>query len=224
MMTDLISKYLLTYSAVKIPGFGTFLQKNSQAFYDEKSAALLPPAKELFFEVYFDLRDEDFAQFFATQKNLSLSESHAKIKEFTDYWKSTLEDKNELEIPELGNFFVNDTHLVFKGKRFSTANPDNFGLEEVNLAQLKKKLSVTKKPSTNDYKTSSNKFWWLLLIIPTAAIVYFATQNPELIFGKKSFKSLNKIQKTSVGKKDNLKQEKIKTDSISIKNNANAKK
>lgn len=224
MMTDLILKYLLINGEVKVPGFGIFQQRDSPAFYDEKLVALLPPGKELFFEVNFDLKDQSFVQFLATQKGLSISESTNKLSELTNYWKSTLENKKEFTLPEFGDFFVNDEGVVFKGKRFTTENPDNFGLEEVNLEQLKNKATNSTANSDTDYKTTSNKLWWLLLIIPAAVIVYFASQNPELIFGKKSFQNLNKVKTNPVLKNDSLKNKTLKTDSISLKNTRNAQK
>ena len=224
MMTDLILKYLSAKKEIKIPGFGFFYQKDSPAYYDEKSTALLPPGKELFFEVDFNLKDENFIQFVSQQKSLSLAESQSKIVELTNYWKSTLENKKELEIPELGTFYVNDTNLVFKGKRFNTENPDNFGLEEVNLTELKNNPKDFNSLKTSDYKKSNNKLWWLFFIIPTAIIVYYATQSPELIFGKKSFQSLNKIKMNKIVKKDSLKKIPFKIDSISPKNTTNAQK
>ena len=224
MMIDLILKYLSSKQEIKIPGFGIFHKKDSPAFYDEKSAALLPPGKELFFEVDFNLKDENFTQFLSQQKSLSLPESQSKIVELTNYWKSTLENKKELEIPELGIFYVNDTNLVFKGNRFNTENPDNFGLEEVNLTELKNNPKDFNSPKTSDYKKSKNKLWWLFFIIPTAVIVYYATQSPELIFGKKSFHDLNKVKTNKTVKKDSLKKATLKTDSISLKNKTNAQK
>ena len=223
-MTDLILKYLSREKEAKISGFGIFYLKDSPAFYDEKSASLLPPGKEFFFDVEFDLKDENFTHFYADQKNLSFSESFTKIEETTNYWKSTLENKKELEIPELGNFYVNDDSLVFKGKRFPNQNPDNFGLEEVNLAKLKNNFTNNIQPSSENYKKSNNKLWWLFLIIPTAVVIYYATQNPELIFGKKSFQNLNKTKTNSIIKKDSLKNKTVKMDSLSPKNTANAQK
>lgn len=224
MMTDLILKYLSLNNQVKISGFGIFYQKDSPAFYDETTAALLPPGKELFFTVDFDLKDNEFARFFAGQKNMTIGESEAKILETANYWKSTLENNKELEIPELGNFYVNDTELVFKGKRLITHNPDNFGLEEVNLSQLKKSTFTEISSEPNDYKKSTNKVWWLLFILPAAVIIYYATQNPELIFGKKSFPQPNKIKSNPVSKKDSLKNKTVKMDSVSLKNTQNAQK
>ncbi|MGS0748394.1 hypothetical protein [Halpernia sp. GG3] len=218
-MTDLILKYLVTRGEVKIPGFGIFQHRDSPAFYDEKSAAFLPPGKEFFFDVDFDLKDESIVHYLSVQKNISVSESNSKIKELTSYWKSSLENKKEFTLPELGSFFINDNSLVFKGKRFTTKNPDNFGLEEVNLAQLKNKHNNLITNSNTDYRTSNNKLWWLFFIIPTAAIIYFASQNPDLIFGKKSFQNSNKIKMNPIKKKQSL-----KTDSISLKNTANAQK
>ena len=96
-------------------------------------------------------------------------------------------------------------------------------MEEVNLAELKNKTTKVATTLNTDYKTSNNKFWWLFIIIPTAVIVYFATQNPELIFGKKSFPHLNKTKSNPL-KKDSFKNKTLKTDSISLKNTANAQK
>ncbi|WP_417428667.1 hypothetical protein [Halpernia sp.] len=223
-MTDLISKYLLIKKEVKIPDFGSFKLIDSAAFYDEKSAAFLPPGKEIIFEVNYDLKDLNLTDFLAKEGNKSTQEISDKLIELTTYWKNTLEAKHELEIQEFGNFYTTENSLVFKGKRFSRENPDNFGLEKINLSELKTKSLNFEKPSETDYKTNNNKLWWLLFIIPAAAIVYFTTQKPELIFGKKSFKNLNKTKIIPILKKGNIKSDTIKPDSIPTQNNINAKK
>lgn len=217
-MTDLILKYLSIKTEVKIPGFGIFQQKNVPAFYDERLAALLPPAKEFFFTEDFNLKDENFIQFVAKEKNIDINESYAEIAELVNYWKFTLQNKIVLEIPDLGTFYFNDQgNFIFKGKHFSSESPENFGLEELNLSELKNRKSVLGKSLENEYKTSRNPFWRLLLIIPVTAIVYFGTQNPELIFGKKSFKNLKKTKTDSVVKSKNLLKDSIKIDSAKSK-------
>jgi nucleoid DNA-binding protein len=224
MMTELVLKYLLNKKEVKIPGFGTFLKRASPAFYDEKLASLLPPGNELFFSVDFDLKDESFIHFLSEQKNISFFESQSKILELTNYWKSTLESKKEIELSGLGIFYISDDHLVFKGKRFTTENPDNFGLEEVNLENLKNKTTNFESGSNTYYKKSSNNLWWLFFIIPTALIVYYTAKNQELIFGKISFQNLNKTKKNPFIQKDSFKKPTVKMDSIALKNTANAQK
>jgi hypothetical protein len=221
-MTDLILKYLRTKDEAKISGFGTFRQKEVPAFYNERSAAILPPGKELFFVEDFNLKDENFIQFVAKQRNRTINESYTEITELVNYWKFTLQNKIELDFPELGTFYTDDDHFIFKGRRFSAENPNNFGLEEVNIGKLINNATDIKSVLANDYKKSHNKIWWLLFILPTIAIVYFASQNPELIFGKKSFQNLNKP--TLAIKKQRFIKDTIKADSLSTKNSPDAKK
>lgn len=215
-MTDKILQFLEEKSEVKITAFGKFYLNNSPAFYDEESAALLPPGKEVLFDIDYDLKDDEFTNFLAAKNQITFSESTLKIAELTNYWKKTLEEKHELEISGLGNFYVNDDGTIFKGDRFVTKSPDNFGLEKLDLSQLNKKSSTVKSDTTEDYKTSKKAGWWFLLIIPIAALLYFALEKPELVFGKKSFKksdlmnTINKDKKVApplIIKTDSLKQD-----------------
>lgn len=224
-MTDLILKYIADKKEVKIPYFGAFKQKNVPAFYDERLAALLPPAKEFFFTEDFLLNDRNFIQFVAKEKNIDINQSIAEITELVNYWKFTLQNKTILEIPNIGTFYFDDDGKSnFKGKRFEKENPDNFGLEKVNLSDLKNNSTAFNSSKNEAYKKSNNKFWWLFFIIPSAIIIYYTSQSPELIFGEKSFQKQNKIKTKSVIKKNSLKPKTIQVDSISKKNTVNAQK
>lgn len=216
-MTDLLRNYLLENQVLKIPGFGTFFLKDAPAFLDEKSGAILPPGKEILFEVDFELKDSAIVNYLAINQNKPASEISIKLNETTAYWKNTLDAKHELEISEFGSFFTNDNHLSFKGKHFSAESPENFGLEKLDISELNNRKPQIQNTSAQDYKASRNPFWWLLLIIPVTAIVYFATQNPELIFGKKSFKNLKKSSEKPISNSKNIKNDSIKMDSLKTK-------
>lgn len=219
LITETISDYLQTHDFLKMPLFGVFLTSENSAFYDEKSGALLPPAREINFSVDFELQDDSFAQFLAQKENLSLEESHKKIVEIVEYWKRTLDEKKELLLQNIGSFFLEDSQMTFKGERLSTENPASFGLEKIELSTLN-----STKSSVNlvgDYKKSNSKLWWLLFLVPAGLIIYFTTQNPELIFGQKSFPQQKKTKKKNAKKTS---EKVLPADSLSIKNFQNVQK
>lgn len=216
-MTDLMLEYLLENKVLKIPDFGTFFLKDAPAFLDEKSGAILPPGKEITFDVNYDLKDRTFADYLVNSENKSASEISLKLNELSSYWKKILETKYELEIKEFGSFFANDKHLTFRGKHFSTETPENFGLEKFNISELKSRKSYKKNSAEKDYATTRTRFWWILLLIPITAIVYFGTQNPELIFGKKSFENLKKTDETPISKSKKPQKDSLKIDSLKSK-------
>lgn len=221
-MTDLILEFLRKHEEVKVPDFGRFYLKNSSAFYDEKSSVLLPPGKEINFSSNVNLADDALVNFISSKKNISRDEAERSLKETTDSWKNILDKSKELNIPQFGDFNYLNDELQFKGKQIATENPDNFGLEELDLLKLNQQRATPNVAQESEYKTSSGKVWWFLMLIPIAAIVYFALEKPELIFGKKSFETPKSKKEISTSNsqtdKVRIKTDSTKTDSISGKN------
>lgn len=212
MMTDLILEFLRKHEEVKVPGFGSFYLKNSSAFYDEKSSVLLPPGKEIYFRSNENLADVALVNFISSRLNKSTTEAKAGLKETTDSWKNILDKSKELNISQLGDFHYLNDELQFKGHQLATENPDNFGLEELDLLKLNQQKNIPAADDRDAYKTSSGKAWWFLILIPIAAIIYFALEKPEIIFGERSFEN-QKTKETSAVKKPVMQRE-IKSDSI----------
>lgn len=147
------------------------------------------------------------------KKNLPLIDAEIEVRKLINYWNGTLHKEYQLKVENLGTFFLNDSKLLFSGARTENLSPDFFGLEQINISEIKKpKKIVRREHAEKSYKTNNSVWWVLPLIIGIGAITYFGITQPESIFGKKSFGKLP-VQKP-VQKETNVK---AKPDSTVVK-------
>ena len=193
-----ILKFLKKYGKAGIPEFGVFSLRNTGAIMHSETKTILPPAKQIFFEADYELQNEDFLNFINAVENQKENTKTA-LKAQTDYWKKMLLNKDDFFIEGLGNFYVSDNELIFKGERIQTDAPDFYGLEEINISEITNSESA---PRTNNsdkrksYRFSNSAIWLFLMIISVCVLAYLAFTNKELLFGKKSFES-NPVQNST---------------------------
>lgn len=221
--TALILEFLKKNDSVEVPGFGIFSLKNSRAKIDSETNSILPPVKEIDFAVDYEAQNGALVNYFATQKNISAVEASNQLKSETDYWKKTLVENGELNLDNLGQIHQTENGIAFKGSRIEKSSPDFYGLEEINLSNLKKS-STGNVSKDSDYQFNKSILWLFLLIIPVAGIVFLAFTQSEKLFGKKSFtdtpvkSSTRRIEPDSSKIKaaiaDSLKLDSIKQDSV----------
>lgn len=220
--TGLILEFLKKHGSVAVPGFGVFYLKNSGAKIDAESNSILPPVKEIAFNIDYETKTGNFLDFVADEEKISATEAQFQLIKATNYWKKSLIENNEVQLGELGVLHQTETGTHFKGKTVLNADPDFYGLEEINISKLKK--SVPSENNAQDYRFSKSILWIFLLIIPVLGILFLAFTKRELLFGKKSFEptpvqtSTRRIETDSVAIKkaaaDSLKIDSLKQDSI----------
>lgn len=177
---------------ITVPGFGVFYTENTRAQLKADQKTLLPPAKEIRFEADYDAQDPVLADFLAANQNAN---AVSDLKSETDYWKNLLVNNDSFKIDSVGEFFVSDNQLVFKGERIQTQSPDFYGLEEINLAEIKSGETGTshaqEEEDSTAYTFNKSILWLFLLVIPVAGLAYLGITQKERLFGKKSFDDLS---------------------------------
>ena len=214
----LLLEFLKTNGSLSLLGFGTFHLKNSTAFLDSNGQNILPPGREIAFQTDENNLSDDFLKFLAEKKGISISAAETEIKKHVTFWNSTLEKDGKLILENIGDFTLAESEVLFTGNRLEKISPDFYGLEEINLSEIKNRKSANK---SFQFKPS---IWWIApLIVGVLAITYFGITQPEKIFGKKSFSDLQekkpeiKIEKPIVVKDSatlNKNLDSLKMDSI----------
>lgn len=181
----LLLEFLKTNKPLSLSGFGTFYLKNSTAFLDSNGQNFLPPGKEIGFQTEDINQTEDFLKFLAAKKDISLSAAEVEIKNHVTFWNSTLEKDGKLIVENLGDFTLAESVLFFTGNRMEKISPDFYGLEEINLSEIK-----NRKTARKSYHFRPSIWWIAPLLAGVLAITYFGITQPEKIFGKRSFTNL----------------------------------
>ena len=208
-------EFLKKHNLVSLPGFGTFYLHTINAVLDKEGKNILPPGAEVAFKTDVSGNGNDFAQYLSDGKKIPLIDAEIEIKKQINYWNATLLKDKKISIEHLGTFFLVDSKMVFSGNRTENLSPDFYGLEEINISQLKNSSSK----SGQSYRFTKSLFWIAPLMIGILGLTYFGVTQPEMIFGKKSFKDetpkkeVAPIKIDSI-KIDSLKQVQLATDSI----------
>ena len=213
-ITNYINEFLKERNSVVVSGFGEFFLKNSKAVVDEKTKSILPPAKEIGFNIDYEAKDQGLINFISQKSGLSQSETEADLKKLADYWKKQLSENHLIDIEGLGTFYQSENAVTFKGARIEKTSPDFYGLEEIDLQNLKTPLAHN--TSVEDYKINKSILWIFLLILPVAGLIFLAFTQRERLFGKKSFDDLSVKTSTHRIKTDSAKINQAKADSLKI--------
>lgn len=213
--SSLIIEFLKTQNSVSVPGFGVFYLKKTSAILDQDGKSILPPAKEVAFRTEDAAKNNDFAKFVSTQKSIPLIDAEIEVRKLVNFWNSTLEKEGILKVENLGNFFLNDHEITFNGERIESLTPDFYGLEKIQLSEIKNK---TINKTEGSYLFSKSFWWFIPLLFAILGLTYIGVTQPETIFGKKSFSVSDQPKKTVKAvpvKKDSAQIQQI-SDSIKI--------
>lgn len=211
----LLLEYLKKQASVSLSGFGTFYLRTINAVLDQEGKNILPPGAEVAFKTESSGEENKFVQFLSQQKNISLIEAEIEIKKQINYWNATLYKEKKFLVEHLGTFFLEDNKMVFVGNRTENLSPSFYGLEEINISEIKN--SPNRK--SNSYQISKSFIWIGALLIGVLGLTYFGVTQPEMIFGNRSFKKeipkkeIIPIKKDSI-KIDSLAAVQLKIDSL----------
>ncbi len=205
--SQILLEYLKKQGSVCLASFGTFSLQTTPAALDAEGKSLLPPGMQISFRPDCETTDTAFLQFISGEKSLTLSEAALFVRQQTGYWNAALEKDKTLIIEELGTFYLEDSHLHFKGKRVEAASPAFFGLEEINLSEVR-----STRKSGSSYGFGKVLLWTAIVAGLAAAIAYFTVMQPELLFGKKSFESVPPAPQVATP----VVQDTLKTDTLSL--------
>lgn len=186
----LILEFLHKHGHVNIPGFGVFYLKNTNASLDNENAHILPPGKEVAFRTETSEKDESLANYIVQQNKISRIEAEIELRKLTNFWNSTLDKDGKIAIENIGTFFLDDSKLHFAGERTENLSPDFYGLEEINLSQIKNPQPIeSTENAAKPYRFSKTIFWLIPVLLGIGVITYLGLSQPEIIFGQKSFKN-----------------------------------
>lgn len=218
-----ILEFLQKYGKAEVPEFGTFHTENAPAKMDPESKIILPPAKNISYSPDYEISGEKLIQYISEKENIDSAKVQEELKTLTSFWKKTISEKDTLTVEELGIFSNNGDSVHFKGNRISSDAPDFYGLEEINLSDIRKKTAQ----QNAEYNFSKSFLWTAVATIAIAAIAYFGYTNQEQLFGKKmtdlSKKNAAEDSATFIQQKDSTSlapvTDTIKIDSISAEQN-----
>ena len=198
-------EYLKKQAHVSLPGFGTFYLQTINAVLAEEGKNILPPGNEVAFKTDVSENGNDFAQFLSQQKNIPLIDAEIEIKKQINYWNAAIYKDKKFHLENLGTFLMEENKMLFIGNRTENLSPDFYGLEEINISEIKN----SPKKKVNSYQTNRSYFWISTLLIGFLGLTYLGITQPEMIFGKKSF-----IDETPKKEPTPIKEDAIKIDSL----------
>lgn len=187
-ITNYIFEYLKTNGKVIVQGFGTFYLRNTKAKIDVEHKSILPPAKEIAFNIDYKNQDSGLINFMVEKEKVEPLLVKQELEKLTNYWKNILDKSSNLVIESLGSFQTQNEELIFIGKRIDIETPDFYGLEEIDVQKLKR----GRKLSTRGYSISWAVLWiFIILLIGLGIAFYFY---PQYFWGKDSILNLPEIK------------------------------
>ena len=209
--------YLQEKGSADLPGFGIFSIQKKSATLDEAEAKLLPPSFEVTFVKNSEVFNSDFSKYVAEKTGENLFIVQTEIKETIQSWTQQLQDKKNVSVDAIGDFFEENGEIKLISKNQITENPTFFGLEEISLKEIKENKVISEKKDTeDDYVFNKSILWIFLFIIPVGAIVFLAINYQDKIFGKKSFDISVETSTHRIVEKPILKKDTVKADSAKI--------
>lgn len=216
-----ILDFLKEHQEVDVVDFGKFYMKNSGAKVVSENNNILPPAKEIGLNFNTKTLNNGFAEFVASKEGLMYHEAMSVLRKTTDSWISEAQEKGSCKINDLGNLVFTEGEMSFQGERTEDSSPDFFGLEEINLEELKRGEAAEVVEKDSFGKTI---LWTFLIAVPVAGLVYLAITQKDKIFGKESFTAVKTAThripakpKVAVPIVDSTKVDSLKIDSAKIK-------
>lgn len=132
-----ISGLLYRYQCVSIPGFGAFLSEWQSAQIAEGQNSFVPPRKVISFNANIKTNDGLLANHIALQEKISYENALAKIETQVIFWLEKLQNKEVLNLENIGEIFSNsENNLVFKPNTSVNYLMDSFGLAGFNSPEI----------------------------------------------------------------------------------------
>ncbi|MCI5081296.1 MAG: SPOR domain-containing protein [Saprospiraceae bacterium] len=206
-INPLIAELLYEHDTVIIPGLGAIVATYQAAEIDQVQGQMVPPTKRLSFNKNLSLDDGLLVNYAKEKYQVSTTEAQQAVRQFVDAFKKGLENREILEIFQVGRFYLDyEKELRFLVNNINF-NPDSFGLPDLQVYPVirteEEKKAIREKaaqktamaaPATTSGNSTvvsesiSNWFQRLLpvIIIATLAIVglgiyqiYFSDTNTQ---------------------------------------------
>ncbi|WP_300672408.1 hypothetical protein [Soonwooa sp.] len=173
-----ILQVLNAQGQLELAGLGTLSLITKHAELDVQNDKILPPKKELIFNLDRGQKAEN--QFNALSSQI--------LKD--------LLEKGNYDLAGIGKWtnFAGKINFVADSQ---IAGNDFYGFEEIVVPRIGADSPQLMPSSDEDYKFNKSILWIFLVVIPVAGMLYFAVTQKDKLFGKASFDSaeLSKIDK-----------------------------
>lgn len=215
-------QYLLKHHKAEVPDFGVFELTKESAKIDAESSIITPPKEVVAFHYQPTVFDNHLAKYIAEETDSNLFTIQMSLKSEISKWIQKLQKGNILSLGNLGQFQFDENKNVVK---IVDDNDDVFGLEAINLENLKQSKSKVKL-LTENYSFNKNVLWTFLVLIIVGTSALFLLGDSELLFGKSSQIPTKKIANKAKPSPAVItpKQDSIKIDSIKPTSNAEIQK
>nr|WP_294949942.1 hypothetical protein [uncultured Mucilaginibacter sp.] len=146
-----ISEVLGQHGDVNVPGLGYFAHTRVNGYYSDREGKFYPPGYSVQFDPQFLDDDDTLAIHIAEKKKISVASS----KYFTEKFVSALKQQaalGEAALADLGYFYTNNLHLLFRPNVVSGTDPEFFGYPTIKLNKIGKQPAVeANEPETQSY-------------------------------------------------------------------------
>lgn len=182
--------FLLENELCYLHGIGNLEVRKTPASYDKESESMIPATYDIVFSKTSGSIDDSFPNFIATHERVSISNAANQIKEFVQHSLNTMRDGNQVDLPGLGKFYMDqnqevqfekDDKLHIEGKsipffkiRESAERKDNTIeqiFENTEIKELKAGEEIVIKPPTLNW--SRIVILGLLLLVIVGILGYF---------------------------------------------------
>lgn len=154
-LSRLLKELLLTNDRVSLPGMGSFIAELAPSVFSDRAMVIHPPFRRILFRTSEIWNDGLLEDHFAREMMLDIDVAREKIQEFLKEFKTELNSKKSVVLPELGTMRATDQKdYFFVASKDLFIYPDAYGLEPINI-------KILSKPGTVEnlgYKESSRRY------------------------------------------------------------------
>lgn len=188
-----IQELLYRYNCVVVPDFGAFLAQVKPAVFHRAARTFDPPTKMLSFNERLSSNDGLLVSYIAHAEKRTYEEQLVLTREVTKTWRTALEKGERLELPKLGELWLNrEGRLQFQPCEEVNYLSASFGLSPVVAApvtrevlkeevqQLEERIPFTITPESRNRQTIRPYLQYaavILLALATGMTGFRAYQN-----------------------------------------------
>lgn len=185
---SIIKELLYEQDFLVIPEFGGFVVKSLPARFSISGNKIIPPTKEIGFNVQLKQSDGVLISRLQKKLNIDISSSNNHIKDFSEYCKGVLNSRRRLTLQGIGFFYFDfENNLHFEAEGGNNFLKDSFGLEGITAREIvieekkqevSKEIFVDRKPEpTRQQQTMSSrrKFPGVVAISVFASLILIGT-------------------------------------------------
>ncbi len=143
-ITRHISSMLYDHECVIVPSLGAFITNSVDATIDINRGLLLPPRKEVVFNVQLTHNDGLLTNFVAQAEKVSYAEAAAMVDKFVDAVKSDLKSGEVVTLPNLGSMaLLKNDAIAFTSDSKMNYLTESYGLQTISAPVLPTRVSYS---------------------------------------------------------------------------------